>query len=133
MKAARSHGRMSQMRLAEALQLTKSAVGGWESGRRAPTFVDQLAVSKVTGYPMPGPALERAIARGDVADALHHVTAARWDLAHDDINDLQPELAHQILTTIKLLADEARRNHRLEAEVAVLRARLGRPGRPVGG
>lgn len=133
MRAARDHSGLSQQQFAVELGYTRSGVGHWESGRRLPSRRDQLAISKVTGYPMPGSPLAQALAAGGPAGEMRHVTAARWELAFEDINELRAELAQQLLATIRSLADDAQRNQRLEAENAVLRARVGKPWRPVGG
>lgn len=130
-RVARGFGGMTQHELARALQYTRSGVAGWESGRRQPGFRDQLAVSKVTGYPMPESTSEKWRATSELPDDPRAVNAARWMLAFDDIKELRADLARQILDTLKTLAEEARRSQMLESENAVLRAQYGSPSRPM--
>lgn len=53
-KAARTHGELTQDQLGERLGVTKGNVSGWENGRHEPSYRQLLQISAMTRFPMPG-------------------------------------------------------------------------------
>lgn len=52
-RAARKHKGLSLQQLGDALGRKRATVGHWETGTNEPSYTQMLAISELTGYPMP--------------------------------------------------------------------------------